>query len=71
MSEVDVLASLSTTDSSLGLLKELSQKAARLTQRHLQKHIETGLELEDWNDVVTELADLTNRYEQDVNSGDH
>lgn len=60
---VAAMTSLATTDHSHAMLSHLLERSEKLTQRHLHKHTEAGLEMEDWNDMINELRELTKRYD--------
>ncbi|XP_067950920.1 protein misato homolog 1-like [Watersipora subatra] len=59
---VATLTSLSTSDNSKGMLSHLLERSSKLTQRHLHKHIEAGLEEDDWTETVNDLRGLLERY---------
>ena len=64
------LTSLSTTDHSAEMLSHLLERSTKLTKRHLHKHIEAGLELDDWHETVNSLKELMLRYSNDTEATD-
>lgn len=56
------MTSLSTTDHSYDMLSHILERSSKLTQRHLHKHLEAGLELDDWSETLEDFRELTQRY---------
>ena len=59
--KVAAMTSLSSTDHSHRMLSHLLERSEKLTQRHLHKHTEAGLDMDDWYETVNELKELTRR----------
>ena len=60
--KVAAMTSLSSTDHSHRMLSHLLKRSEKLTQRHLHKHTEAGLDMDDWYETVNQLKELTRRY---------
>lgn len=47
------------------MLHYIVEKSKALTSKHLYKHIEAGLEIDEWTEVIDGLITLTQRYAAD------
>lgn len=45
------------------MLLYLLERSSKLNKKHLHKHLEAGMEMEDWNEIVNELKQLSERYQ--------
>lgn len=70
VSRVAAMTSLSSTDHSYPLLSYLLSRANKVTQSHLHKHKEAGLEQDEWREVVSSLQDLSECYCDPVSLSD-
>ncbi|KAF6027452.1 MSTO1 [Bugula neritina] len=60
---VAAMTSLSTTNQSVHMLTHLLERSRKLNRRHLHKHLEAGMEQDDWSDSLNTLEELIGKYE--------